>query len=75
MLTADGMLEEFSRKYWGNKQPHLFIGGSKPIDMALKTKDVELSYFGMLPFSKSPGNHRTMIAGVTTRSILGCFQF
>ena len=71
-LAADGIhLEEFSNKYWGRKPPHTFLNGTLPIDGAYKTKDVEIVNFAMLPFSMSPGDHRTFMLDVTTRSMLG----
>ena len=73
-LAADGIhLEEFSHKYWGTKPPHTFLNGSLPIDGAYKTKDVEIANFALLPFSISPGDHRTFMLDVTTRSMLGEF--
>ena len=72
MLEAEGVeLEEFSHKYYGNEPPHTFIDGKIPIDTGYKTPDVEVTAFCMLSFMESPGDHRSWLIEVTTRSMLG----
>ena len=36
-LTADGILEEFSQKFYGRTPPNTFMRGTHPIDAAIKT--------------------------------------
>ena len=72
MLEAEGVgLEEFSHKYWGRKPPNTHINGDIPIDAGYKTPDIEVTAFCMLRFMESPGDHRSWIIEVTTRSMLG----
>ena len=74
-LTADGILEEFSQKFYGRTPPNTFMRGTHAIDAAIKTLRLEIAYFGLLPFYESPGYHRAMVVGITTRSMLGRFEW
>ena len=72
MLEAEGVdLKEFSHNYYGHEPPHTFIDGKIPIDAGYKTPDVEVTAFLMLSFMESPGDHRSWLIEVTTRSMLG----
>ena len=66
MLEKEGVeLEEFSRKYYGNAPPHIFIDDEIPIDAGYKTPDVEIKAFCMLSFLGSTGDHRSWLLEVT----------
>lgn len=76
LLGQDGIeIEEASNRYWGRTPPHTFINGTDPIDGVGKSKEVEIVNFAMLPFSQSPGDHRTFIVDISTRSMIGKFQY
>ena len=68
-------LVEISHKYQGGTEPNTFIEGSKPIDGVWALCDLEIGGFKMLPFSKSVGDHRTMIFDVSTHSLTGKFEY
>ena len=72
MLEAEGVeLQEFSHKYWGNKPPNTHVNGNTPIDAGYNSPDVEVKAFCMLGFKESPGDHRSWLIDVITRSMLG----
>ena len=72
MLEAEGVeLEEFLHKYWGNKPPNTHVNDNISIDSVYKTPDVKVTAFCMLGFMESPGDHRSWLIEVTTRSMLG----
>ena len=74
-LTADGILEEFSQKFYGRAPPNTCMRGTHPINAAIKTSRLEITDFGLPPFYESPGDHRAMVVGITTRSMLGRFEW
>ena len=72
MLGDEGVgLIEFSHKYWGAKPPNIYINVKIPIDAGYRLPDLEVYRFCMLSFINSPGDHRSWIAEITTRSMLG----
>jgi len=68
-------MEEFTHKYWGGAEPYTHISGSRAIDRAYKTKDVEVAGFKMLSFVESFGDHRNFVIDITTRSMIGEFAY
>jgi hypothetical protein len=67
LLAQEGLeLEEFTHRYWGDKEPNTYINGTRAIDRAYKTKDVEVAYFQLCSFVESPGDHRGMIIELTS---------
>jgi len=68
-------LEEFTHKCWGAHQPYAHINGSIPIDGGYKSPEIEVLNVCMLPFLDSPGDHRAFIIDISTRSLLGEFQY
>jgi hypothetical protein len=68
-------LEEFTHKCWGPTPPYTHISGSSPIDVGYKSSEIEIVHLGMLTFAESPGNHRSFIIDISTRSLLGEFRF
>jgi hypothetical protein len=76
LLSDDKLnLQERSHHCWGDKPPRTYINGEWPIDCAAHTDDIEIPNFLLLPFSLSPGDHRTMILDVTTQSLFGEYEF
>jgi hypothetical protein len=67
---SDGM-EEFSHKCWGEEPPRTHARGSGPIDGGYKTPEIEILNLSMLNFVDSPGDHRSLLFDVSTRSMLG----
>ena len=75
LLAQEGLeMEEFTHKYWGDTEPNTHISGTRAIDRAYRTKDVEVAYFLLCSFVESPGDHRTLLIDITTRSMLGEFK-
>ena len=76
MLAQEGIdLEEITHKYWPpGEEPNTHIEGKIPIDGGWKTPDIEVENYLSLSFEESSGDHRTMIAEITTRSAIGEFQ-
>jgi hypothetical protein len=68
-------LEEFTHKCWGPTPPYTHISGSSPIDGGYKSSEIEIVHLGMLTFAESPGDHRSFIIDISTRSLLGEFRF
>ena len=75
-LKAKGTeLEEFSHKCWGPTAPYTHHAGSSPIDGAYRSPEVEIVNLCMLNFAESPGDHRSLVFDISTRSLLGEFRF
>jgi hypothetical protein len=68
-------LEEFTHKCWGPIPPYTHISGSSPIDGGYKSSEIEIVNLGMLTFVESPGDHRSFIIDISTRSLFGEFRF
>jgi hypothetical protein len=68
-------LEEFTHKCWGPTPPYTHISGSSPIDGGYKSPEIEIVNLGMLSFAESPGDHRSFIINISTRSLLGEFRY
>jgi hypothetical protein len=68
-------LEEFTHKCWGPTTPYMHISGSSPIDGGYKSSEIEIVNLGMLTFAESPGDHRSFIIDILTRSLFGEFRF
>ena len=67
---SDGM-EEFSHRCWGNTPPKTHVRGSAPIDGGYISPEIEITNLCMLNFVDSPGDHRSLLLDVSTRSMLG----
>ena len=63
-------LTEFTHTCWGKVPPHTHARGTKPIDGGYKSPEVEIENLCMLDFVESPGNHRSLIFDITSRSLL-----
>jgi len=46
-----------------------------PIDGGYKSSEIEIVNLGMLTFAESPGDHRSFIIDILTRSLFGEFRF
>jgi len=68
-------MEEFSHKCWGPTEPHTHPSGKFPIDGGYKSPELEIVNLAMLNFADSPGNHRSLLFDVSTRSVLGEFRY
>jgi hypothetical protein len=66
---------EFTHKCWGPKEPYMHHSGKSPIDGGYKTPEVKIVKLAMLSFVESPGDHWSFILGVSTRSLLGVYQY
>jgi hypothetical protein len=66
MDVNDNPLTSRFYKCWGPTPPYTHISGSSPI---------EIVNLGMLTFAESPGDHRSLIIDISTRSLLGEFRF
>jgi hypothetical protein len=64
-------MQEFSHNCWGATPPHTHARGSKPIDGGYISPEVEILNLSMLNFVDSPGDHRSLLLDVSTRSLLG----
>jgi hypothetical protein len=68
-------MEEFTHKCWGPKEPYTQHLGKSPIDGSYKSPEVEIVNRSMLNFAESPGNHRSLLLNISTRSLLGKFRY
>ena len=68
-------MEEFSHRCWGPKEPYTHHLGKSPIHGGYKSPEVEIVNIAMLNFAESPGNHRSLLFDITTRSLLGKFRY
>jgi len=64
-------MEEFSHKCWGSEPSRTHARGSGPIDGGYKSSELEILNISMLNFVDSPGDHRSLLLDVSTRSMLG----
>ncbi len=67
------LLEEFIYKCWDPTPPYTHISGLSLIDGGYKLPEIEVVHMSMLPFAKSPGDHRSLIINIPTCSLLGDF--
>jgi hypothetical protein len=68
-------MKEFMHKCWGPKEPYTHHSRKSPIDGGYKTPEVEIVNLSMLTFAESPGDHRSFILDVSTRSFLGVYRY
>ena len=68
-------MEEFTHKCWGPKEPCTHHLGKSPIDGGYKSLEVEIVNLSMLNFAESPGNHRSLLFDISTRSLLSKFRY
>jgi len=71
---SDGM-EEFTHKCWGSEPPRTHARGSAPIDGGYISPEPELEILNlcMLNYVDCPGDHRSLLLDVITRSMIGEF--
>ena len=69
----DHDMDEFTHKCWGPTEPYTHHSGKSPIDGGYKTPEVEIINLAMLNFAESPGDHRSFVLDVSTRSLLGVY--
>ncbi len=68
-------MEEFSHKCCGPKEPYTHHLGKSPINSGYKSPEVEIVDLSMINFAESPGNHRSLLFDISTRSLLGEFRY
>jgi hypothetical protein len=68
-------LEEFSHRRWGPDKPNTHHLGETPIDGGYKTPEVKFVNLAMLTFTESPGDHRSFVLDVSSRSLLGVYRY
>jgi hypothetical protein len=68
-------MTEFSHKCWGPKEPYMHHSGTSRFFCGYKTPDIEIVNIAMLNFAESPGDHRSLILDVSTRSLLGIYRY
>jgi hypothetical protein len=66
-------MHKFSHKCWGPTPPYTHINSTQPIDSGYISFEIAVVNLSMLNFTDSPGNHRSLILDVSTRSLLGGF--
>jgi hypothetical protein len=64
-------MQEFTHHCWGPQPPHTHTRGSGPIDGGYKSPEIEIVNLSMLTFADSPGDHRSLLLDVSSRSMLG----
>ncbi len=69
------VMEEFTHKCWGLKEPYTHHSGKSPINGGYKSPEVEIVNLSMLNFAESPGEHRSLLFDISTRSLLGKFRY
>jgi hypothetical protein len=75
-LTENNIeMEEFTHKCWGPEEPYTHYAGKSPINSGYKTPELEIVNLSMLTFAESPGDHRSFLLNVLTRSLLGVFKY
>lgn len=70
-LKEEVEMEELTQPFWSGKPPASHINGDKLIVLGMKTKNVEITQWPMLPWIESVGDHRTWVVEITLRSMLG----
>jgi hypothetical protein len=69
------IMEEFSHKCWGLKEPYTHHSGKSPINGGYKSPEVEIVNLSMLNFAERQGNHRSLLFDISTCSLLGEFRY
>ncbi len=75
LKEQDTKMEDFTHKCWGPKEPYTHHSGKSPIDGGYKTPEFEIVNLSMLTFAESPGDHRSFILDVSTRSLLRVYRY
>ena len=70
-LKEEVELEEFTQPFWTGKPPASHINGDKFIVLGMKSKNIEITQWLLLPWMESVGDHRTWIVEITLRSMPG----
>ncbi len=65
---------EFLHQCWGPEAPYTHINSSQPIDGGYISPEIEVVNLAILNFRDSPGDHRSLIIDILTRSLLGEFR-
>jgi len=68
-------MAEFTHKCWGQKEPYTHHSGNTPIDGGYKSPEVVIVNLPMLNFAESPGDHRSLVFDISTRSLLGVYRY
>ena len=68
-------LEEAAHKSWGNLEPHTYIDGTRPIDAVYHSPEIKITATMQLSFHKGVGDHRTVLVDVSSRSLIGKYDF
>ena len=72
LLQEEGIdLEEFTQDFWSGDAPASHINGNDFIVLGMKSKNIEVTQWLLLPWISSVGDHRTWIVEVSLRSMLG----
>jgi hypothetical protein len=69
----DHNMGEFTHKCWGPMEPYTHHSRKSPKDGGYKTPEVDIINLAMLNFAESPGDHRSFVLDVSTRSLLGVY--
>ncbi len=68
-------LDKFTHNCWGPNKPYTYHSGKSPIDGRYKSPEVEVVDLAMLTFVESPGDHRSFVLDISTRSLLGVYRY
>jgi hypothetical protein len=68
-------LDKFTYKCWRPNKPYTHHSGKPPIDGGYKLPEVEVVNLAMLTFAESPGDHRSFVLDISTRSLLGVYKY
>jgi hypothetical protein len=73
--TRNTDLDKFTHKCWGPNKPYTQHSGKSPIDGGYKLPEIEVVNLAMLTFAESPGDHRSFVLDISTRSLLGVYRY
>ena len=67
--------DETAHKSWGNLEPHTYIDGTGPIDAVYHSPEIKITATMQLSFHEGVGDHRTVLVDVSSRSLIGKYDF
>ncbi len=73
-LLAMG-LQEATHLQWGEREPHTYVRGLEPIDAVWHSQGLDVVSTLQLSFHEGVGDHRLVLADITTKSAIGKQEF
>ncbi len=68
-------LQEATHSQWGEREPHTYVRGSKPINAVWHSQDLDVVSTLQLSFHKGVGDHCLVLVDITMKSAISKQEF